>query len=374
MRLCSYRLLAFGEFMARQGVGDLAALPAWIDPFVAQIRCRDDHRGKLRLALLRFIRFLHQKQVIPAPEPLPTLAPHADLVEDYLRRLQEQRGAPLALAEVGHQQAGEGHQPRPRLPRGHGAGRPGRDGSRSRGSGRRRSVSGGRRIADAARRPPGRGPQWLDRVRRFRESVDALLPHYRGREIGRPPDGAAAIFDGPVRALRCAAALRDAARELGIALHGGVHTGEVDITQDEVGGSAVHLAARIAAVARADEILVSTTVRDIVPGSGLHFADAGVRFPPEQVDAPRLLILGSEGENASTIAVAAKREPDIALLSPRERQILVLVARGCTNGDIATELALSEHTVKRHVANILMKLDFANRSTATAFAVRHRLL
>ena len=92
LRLCSYRLLAFGEFMARQGVGDLAALPAWIDPFVAQIRCRDDHRGKLRLALLRFIRFLHQKQDIPAPEPLPPSAPHVDLVEDYLRRLQEQRG------------------------------------------------------------------------------------------------------------------------------------------------------------------------------------------------------------------------------------------------------------------------------------------
>src|SRR3954470_19302286 len=89
MRLCSYRLLAFGEFMARQGVGDLAALPAWIDPFVAQVCCRDDHRGKLRLALLRFIRFLHQKQVIPAPEPLPTSAPHVDLVEDYLRCRQQ---------------------------------------------------------------------------------------------------------------------------------------------------------------------------------------------------------------------------------------------------------------------------------------------
>ncbi len=63
-------------------------------------------------------------------------------------------------------------------------------------------------IADPARRPPGRGPQWLDCVRRFRENVDYLLPQFRGREIGRPPDGAAAIFDGPVRALRCAAPCR----------------------------------------------------------------------------------------------------------------------------------------------------------------------
>ena len=228
-------------------------------------------------------------------------------------------------------------------------------------------------IADPARRPPGHGSRWLDRVRRFRESVDVLLPHYRGREIGRPPDGAAAIFDGPVRALRCAAALRDTARELGVALHGGVHTGEVEITQDAVGGSAVHVAARIAAVARADEILVSTTVRDIVPGSGLHFMDAGARFASEEVDAPRLLILGSDGENAATIAAPAKREPGIAQLTLREREILVLIARGCTNVDIATELALSEHTVKRHVANILMKLDLTNRSAAAAFAVRHRL-
>ncbi|MBV8612226.1 MAG: alpha/beta fold hydrolase [Acetobacteraceae bacterium] len=97
-------------------------------------------------------------------------------------------------------------------------------------------------IADPARRPSGCGPQWLDRVRRFRECVDALLPHYRGGDIGRPPDGAAAVFDGPVRALRCAAALRDAARELGIALHGAVHAGEVEVTQDAVGGAAVHVA------------------------------------------------------------------------------------------------------------------------------------
>jgi DNA-binding NarL/FixJ family response regulator len=63
-----------------------------------------------------------------------------------------------------------------------------------------------------------------------------------------------------------------------------------------------------------------------------------------------------------------------AHLSPREREILVVVARGLTNAEIATQLDLSEHTVKRHVANILTKLDLANRSAAAAFAVQHRLL
>ena len=92
MRDCSYQLLAFGEFLERQGISDLAVLPKWIDPYVAQSSCSDCHRRKLRLAMLRFIRFLQQKQVIPAPEQAPSSSPHMNLVEDYLQRLQELRG------------------------------------------------------------------------------------------------------------------------------------------------------------------------------------------------------------------------------------------------------------------------------------------
>jgi site-specific recombinase XerD len=92
MRLCSSQLLAFGEFLTRQGIRDLVVLPEWIDPFVAQRDCRDDHRRMLRLALLRFIHFLQQKQLIPAPQPTLSSSPHMDLVEDYLQRLQELRG------------------------------------------------------------------------------------------------------------------------------------------------------------------------------------------------------------------------------------------------------------------------------------------
>ena len=73
MRVCSYQLLAFGEFLAQQGILDLAIMPAWIDPFVEQVVCSDGHRRMLRLALLRFIHFLQQKQTIPTPVPRPPL-------------------------------------------------------------------------------------------------------------------------------------------------------------------------------------------------------------------------------------------------------------------------------------------------------------
>jgi pimeloyl-ACP methyl ester carboxylesterase/DNA-binding CsgD family transcriptional regulator len=215
----------------------------------------------------------------------------------------------------------------------------------------------------------GAGRSWLDRMARFRDIVGTLLRQYRGREIGRRPDGITAIFDGPVRALRCALAMRETAESLEMVMRGGVHTGEVEVAGDEIGGVAVHASTAIAALARADEILVSTTVRDIVPGSGIHFADAGYRAGAGETELPRLLVLGADA--APRLARSAST---MALLSPREREIVAAVARGMTNAEIATTLDLSEHTVKRHVANILTKLDLANRSAAAAFAVRHGLL
>lgn len=91
LRLRACRLLAFGEFTAAQGINDVASLPEWLDPFVRQVPAQDSHRGKLRLALLQFIRHLQQTNVIPTPEPPPP-PPHSALVEDYLRVLREQRG------------------------------------------------------------------------------------------------------------------------------------------------------------------------------------------------------------------------------------------------------------------------------------------
>ena len=215
------------------------------------------------------------------------------------------------------------------------------------------------------------GRSWLERMTRFRDSVATVLRQYRGREIGRRPDGTTAMFDGPVRALQCGLAVREAAESLEMVVRGGVHTGEVEIAGDETGGAAVHVTTAIAALARAGEILVSTTVRDIVPGSGMQFSDAGARAPAGETDIPRLLILGG---GAPAAQAPGRRAAVTVQLSPREQEVLAVVGRGMTNAEIAAALTLSEHTVKRHVANILTKLDLANRSAAAAFAVRYGLL
>lgn len=174
-----------------------------------------------------------------------------------------------------------------------------------------------------------------------------------------------ATFDGPVRALRCALALRAAALEADILMHTGIHTGEVEISGSEVGGPAIHLAARIASVARAGEVLVSTIVRDIVPGCGLCFTDVATRLRDAE-HAPALLILERDGKRRH-----ASDDAMLAALTVRERDILALLASGLTNAEIGVARAISDHTVKRHVANILCKLDLANRAAAAAFAARH---
>jgi pimeloyl-ACP methyl ester carboxylesterase/DNA-binding CsgD family transcriptional regulator len=215
-------------------------------------------------------------------------------------------------------------------------------------------------LADAA---PHARP-WLEHIRAFRERVATSLLQHRGREVGRRPDGSTALFDGPVRALNCALAIRAAALEADIALHAGIHTGEVEIAGDEVGGAAIRVAARIASFARPGEVLVSAMVRDIVPGCGLRFNEAGLRLPPGD-GGPALLTL--EGETAPRPAQGA---PALAALTTRERDILTTLARGLTNAEIAGEHGISEHTVKRHVANILCKLDLSNRAAAAAFLAR----
>jgi class 3 adenylate cyclase len=90
-------------------------------------------------------------------------------------------------------------------------------------------------------------------------------------------DGFLATFDGPARAIRCAAAVRDEVEGLGIEVRAGIHTGEVELIGDDVGGMAVNIGARIGALASAGEVLVSSTVRELVVGSGLEFADRGVQ-------------------------------------------------------------------------------------------------
>jgi class 3 adenylate cyclase len=101
------------------------------------------------------------------------------------------------------------------------------------------------------------------------------LTRSRGNEVKSLGDGFLATFDGPARAVRCAQAISEAVRPLGIQVRSGLHTGEIEISDNEVQGIAVHIASRVAALAEPGEVLVSRTVRDLVAGSGLLFKERG---------------------------------------------------------------------------------------------------
>jgi class 3 adenylate cyclase len=132
-------------------------------------------------------------------------------------------------------------------------------------------------IVDSTRRASDLGAgRWRDLVGEHNRKAAAAIDRHRGRLVKTTGDGVLAHFDGAERAVRGAAAIRDAAEGLGLPIRAGVHTGEVQTIAGDVRGIAVHTAARIMAVAGSGEILVSATVMDLLDGSGLGFEDAGV--------------------------------------------------------------------------------------------------
>ncbi|HZW90741.1 MAG TPA: adenylate/guanylate cyclase domain-containing protein, partial [Myxococcaceae bacterium] len=118
---------------------------------------------------------------------------------------------------------------------------------------------------------------WSDLLERHHALVRKELARFRGKEVGTAGDGFLATFDGPARAVRCAAAIRAAVRGLGLEVRAGIHTGEVEVAGDDVRGLAVHVGARVCGLASPGEILVSRTVRDLVSGSGLAFEPRGAQ-------------------------------------------------------------------------------------------------
>jgi class 3 adenylate cyclase len=105
------------------------------------------------------------------------------------------------------------------------------------------------------------------------------LARASGRELKTTGDGFVAAFDGPARAIRCARAVCDAARRLGLAVRTGLHSGECVARGDDLSGLALHIGARVAALARPHEVLVTSTVRDLVLGAGFDFEDRGLHAP-----------------------------------------------------------------------------------------------
>ena len=117
--------------------------------------------------------------------------------------------------------------------------------------------------------------RWRGMLDDHHARIRPLIGRYRGREVDAAGDGFLATFDGPIRAIRCALAARDGVRNLGLEIRAGLHTGEIELAGDRVRGIAVHIGARVAGLADRSEVLVSSTVKDLVAGAALQFEDRG---------------------------------------------------------------------------------------------------
>jgi class 3 adenylate cyclase len=131
-------------------------------------------------------------------------------------------------------------------------------------------------IVDSTRRAAEMGDSgWRFLLERHDALFRRALERHRGREVKRTGDGFMATFDGPARAIRCAASVAEAMGSLGLEVRAGLHTGECEVMDSDIGGLAVHIAARVMDRAEPCEVLVSSTVKDLVAGSGIDFQDRG---------------------------------------------------------------------------------------------------
>jgi class 3 adenylate cyclase len=134
---------------------------------------------------------------------------------------------------------------------------------------------------------------WRELLERHDELVRSQLERFSGREVKHTGDGFLVSFDGPARAIRCACSIADEVRELGLEIRAGIHTGECELIGEDLGGVAVHVAARVGALANAGEVLVSGTVKDLIMGSEIELADRGVHTLKGVPDEWRLFAVTS---------------------------------------------------------------------------------
>jgi pimeloyl-ACP methyl ester carboxylesterase/class 3 adenylate cyclase/DNA-binding CsgD family transcriptional regulator len=215
---------------------------------------------------------------------------------------------------------------------------------------------------------------WAEVSDSYRRLIRTELARSRGQVFNFTLDGAITTFDLPARAVRFAKAVVVGLQRLGLRTRIGLHTGEVEFGNDSIGGKTVHLATRIAAQSRPGEVLVSDTVAGLVAGSGLSFRPVD---PGESVALPadfRLFRVDAEESQAmpsvpmqSTGRLPATPAP-VFPLTPRENEVVTLVARGQSNREIGSELSISIATAERHVSNIMMKLSVRSRTQIAAWA------
>jgi pimeloyl-ACP methyl ester carboxylesterase/DNA-binding CsgD family transcriptional regulator len=211
---------------------------------------------------------------------------------------------------------------------------------------------------------------WRDRLERFRQAAAEAVARFGGELSGGGAEEICARFDGPARAVECATALRATAVTLELKFAAGVHAGEVEIYDGTLSGYALHVTERISGYANAGQVVVSGVVNELVSGSGLRFVEDPV--PKMAGDDGRLRLFSLMSEQHLEPLARSSKTPSLDLLTGREREVLALVANGLSNAAIAEQLDLSEHTAKRHVANILVKLDLPTRAAAAALVARQR--
>jgi pimeloyl-ACP methyl ester carboxylesterase/class 3 adenylate cyclase/DNA-binding CsgD family transcriptional regulator len=214
--------------------------------------------------------------------------------------------------------------------------------------------------------------RWGDLQQRFQGLATREIDHFRGRVRELTGDRVVATFDGPARAIRCAEAIGNAARDLDLAIRSGVHTGECEVRDDQVSGVAVPLAAWITTQAAVDEVLVSSIVKDLVAGAGLRFADRGTRSLDGMPGDWRLYAVLPDALKGTEPSADAVDRSQLGLpltqLTRREREVLPLVTRGLSNRQIADELSIGERTVESHVSSILSKWALTSRAQLAATA------
>ncbi len=213
--------------------------------------------------------------------------------------------------------------------------------------------------------------RWNQLVDRHHSVVRKALARYSGREIEAGEQGMTAVFDGTARAIRCALDVRDQLMRLGLRVRAGLHAGECEVGDGRPRGVALHVASSVMKAAQPGEVLVSGTVKDLVVGSGLEFADRGARVF-EGVPGSWSLFAAGHAEQAETTQPA--RASSSVQLSRRERDVAQLLAQGLSNRAIAERLYLSERTIDNHVHHILDKLGFDSRVQIATWLARNEHL
>jgi pimeloyl-ACP methyl ester carboxylesterase len=185
-------------------------------------------------------------------------------------------------------------------------------------------------IVESTRRAAELGDSaWRDLHERHDALVRAQLERFGGREVKQTGDGFLARFDGPARAIRCACAIGDEVSELGLEIRAGLHTGECDVIGDDLGGVAVHVAARVGTTAAPGEVLVSGTVKDLVMGSGIDLVDRGAHELKGVPGEWRLFAVQTEDGGAPAAPSGSIRAPAVqAPVADRAARRLARTAPG----------------------------------------------